>query len=103
MTCLALRRPATHFAFALLLLVSALQLSGQAPEGRRGYYSNPSLHGDTVIFNERFDRKGDLTVRKRVSPARGKAVVFDSNTWHASSNPRVHSNRIVLNFCFSVK
>jgi hypothetical protein len=59
--------------------------------------------GDTVIFNERFDRKEALTVRKRVSPARGKAVVFDSNTWHASSNPRAHSNRIVLNFCFSVK
>lgn len=59
--------------------------------------------GDTVVFNERFDRKKDLTVRKRVAPAKGKAVVFDSNTWHASSNPRIHSNRVVLNFCFSVK
>jgi hypothetical protein len=59
--------------------------------------------GDTFVFNETFNHKKGLTVRKRVSPSKGKAIVFDSNTWHASSNPRTHSNRIVLNFCFSVK
>ena len=66
------------------------------------YYVTDS-DGDTFIFNEKFDHKKALTVRKRVSPAKGKAVVFDSNTWHASSNPRVHANRVVLNFVFSVK
>jgi len=66
------------------------------------YYVTDS-DGDTFIFNEKFDHKKALTVRKRVSPAKGKAVVFDSNTWHASSNPRVHANRIVLNCVFSVK
>jgi hypothetical protein len=59
--------------------------------------------GDTFIFNETFQHKKDLTIRKRVSPKKGKAVVFDSNIWHASSNPREHDNRVVLNFIFRVK
>jgi hypothetical protein len=59
--------------------------------------------GDTVIFNETFEHKKPPTIRKRVSPKKGRAVVFDSNTWHASSNPRVHPNRIVLNFIFAPK
>jgi hypothetical protein len=66
------------------------------------YYVSES-DGDTFIFNERFNHKKELTVRKRVSPAKGKAIVFDSNTWHASSNPRTHPNRVVLNFVFGVK
>jgi tricorn protease len=56
MSCLVLRRPAIYLAFSLLFLVSAIQLSGQGPEGRRGYYSSPSLHGDTVVFTS----EGDL-------------------------------------------
>jgi tricorn protease len=67
MTIPALRRPAIHFAFALLFLVSALQLSGQSPEGRRGYYSSPSLRGDTIVFTS----EGDLwTVSVSGGPAR---------------------------------
>jgi hypothetical protein len=30
-------------------------------------------------------------------------VIFDSNTWHASSNPRRNQNRVVINFIFRVK
>jgi tricorn protease len=52
----ALRRPACCFAFTLLFLASALQLSAQAPSGRRGYYTSPSLHGDTIVFTS----EGDL-------------------------------------------
>lgn len=59
--------------------------------------------GDTFIFNETFHNKKDLSVRRRVSPKKGKAVLFDSNIWHASSNPREYANRVVLNFIFSVK
>jgi hypothetical protein len=66
------------------------------------YYVTDS-DGDTFIFNEKFGDKKDLSIRKRVSPKKGKAVVFDSNTWHASSNPRKHGNRIVCNFIFRVK
>ena len=66
------------------------------------YYVNDS-DGDTFVFNETFHDRKDLTIRKRVSPKKGRAVVIDSNTWHASSNPRNHANRIVLNLIFSVK
>lgn len=66
------------------------------------YYVTDS-DGDTFLFNETFQHKQDLTLRKRVSPKKGKAVVFDSNIWHASSNPREHANRVVLNFIFRKK
>ena len=56
MTNRALRRSAIYFAFTLFIMVSVVQLSGQAPEGRRGYYSSPSLHGDTIVFSS----EGDL-------------------------------------------
>jgi hypothetical protein len=66
------------------------------------YYVNDS-DGDTFVFNESFQDKKELTIRKRVSPKKGRAIVFDSNIWHASSNPRQNANRIVLNLIFSVK
>ena len=66
------------------------------------YYVKDS-DGDTFIFNETFKDKKALTLNKRVSPRKGKAVIFDSNTWHASSNPRQNQNRVVLNLIFRVK
>jgi hypothetical protein len=70
------------------------------------YYVKDS-DGDTFIFNESYrDAAGGgkpLTINKRVAPKKGKAVIFDSNTWHASSNPRVNQNRVVLNLIFQVK
>jgi hypothetical protein len=66
------------------------------------YYVKDS-DGDTFIFNEHYGDKKDLTVAKRVSPKKGRAVVFDSNTWHASSNPREHQNRVVINLIFKVR
>jgi hypothetical protein len=76
--------------------------------GERGYksllYYVKDSDGDTYLFNETFaDRKGGLTLRKRVSPRKGKAVLFDSNIWHASSHPRANATRVVLNFVFRVK
>ena len=64
------------------------------------YYVKDS-DGDTFLFNETFRDKKDLTVRKRVAPRKGKAVLFDSNIWHASSHPRENPTRVVLNFIFS--
>jgi hypothetical protein len=68
------------------------------------YYVKDS-DGDTFLFNERFhetrDGKRPLTIRKRVSPRKGKAVLFDSNIWHASSHPHENQTRVVLNFIFS--
>jgi len=56
MTYPALRGPAIYLVVSLLTLASALAIKGQTPEGRRGYYSSPSLHGDTVVFTS----EGDL-------------------------------------------
>ena len=66
------------------------------------YYVKDS-DGDTFLFNETFRDKKDLTVRKRVAPRKGKAVLFDSNIWHASSHPRENATRVVLNFVFRHK
>jgi tricorn protease len=56
MTYFALRGSAIRVGFALLILVSAFQLRAQVPEGRSGYYSSPSLHGETIVFSS----EGDL-------------------------------------------
>jgi hypothetical protein len=69
------------------------------------YYVKDS-DGDTFLFNETYqtkDPKKPLTVRKRIAPRKGKAVLFNSNIWHASSNPRENATRVVLNFIFSHK
>jgi len=69
------------------------------------YYVKDS-DGDTFIFNETYqtkDPKKPLSIRQRIAPRRGKAVLFNSNIWHASSNPRENATRVVLNFIFSHK
>lgn len=66
------------------------------------YYVKDS-DGDTFIFNETFNDQKALSVRKRIAPRKGKAVIFDSNIWHASSNPRENTSRVVLNFIFEIK
>ncbi|HVZ73209.1 MAG TPA: hypothetical protein VHJ20_12600 [Polyangia bacterium] len=70
------------------------------------YYVKDS-DGDTFLFNETWqtaqNKDKALTVRKRVAPKKGRAIVFDSNIWHASSNPRENQNRVVVNFVFKVR
>jgi spore coat polysaccharide biosynthesis protein SpsF (cytidylyltransferase family) len=39
---------------------------------------------------------------KRISPKKGTAVYFPSNTYHASSPPRKTNKRIVINFVFNI-
>ena len=53
------------------------------------YYVNDS-DGDTVFFE-------DNTIVNRISPRQGDIVLFPSNLWHASSNPSMNQERIVLN------
>ncbi len=73
------------------------------PKHKSLLYYVKDCDGDTFIFNETYYDKRKLTVRKRITPKKGKAVIFDSNIWHASSNPRENNNRIVLNFIFNIK
>ena len=64
-------------------------------------YMNDS-DGDTVFFKERYDGtiKEQATVDKRITPEKGKAVIFKGDIFHASSNPIVNNKRIVLNVNF---
>lgn len=65
------------------------------------YYVNDS-DGDTVLFNQTFDDipydqyptsefvkelPTKLSIYKRVSPKRGRALIFNGNKYHASSTP----------------
>lgn len=66
------------------------------------YYCNDS-DGDTFLFNEFFQSgrlPNKLTIAERVTPRKNRAVIFESNRYHASSNPRTSSERFVVNFIF---
>lgn len=60
------------------------------------YYVNES-DGDTTFFIN----DNGLQVSDKVSPMMGSGVLFNSNTYHASSSPIHSTRRIVLNFVFS--
>jgi len=74
------------------------------------YYVNDS-DGDTVIFNETFEKvtieqsakyanEGKFTELARVSPKKGKMVFFDGKHYHASMHPKEHAQRIAITFDF---
>lgn len=53
--------------------------------------------GDTVIFNEQFGHTGELTIKERVSPKKGRLVIFDGSLLHSGNTPRDNRPRVVLN------
>jgi Rps23 Pro-64 3,4-dihydroxylase Tpa1-like proline 4-hydroxylase len=64
------------------------------------YYLNDS-DGDTHLFQEytNDDRPvKSLTPFATVSPKKNRLVIFDSNRLHASSNPKLSTDRFVINF-----
>lgn len=61
------------------------------------YYVNDST-GDTVIFDQRMGEKGPLTVKTRVSPKKGRLVVFDGRLLHAGNTPKTNAPRVNINF-----
>ena len=64
------------------------------------YYANDS-DGDTFLFNQKREEEfNELTVRERVSPKMGRAVIFDGNIYHASSNPIKSLKRLAININF---
>ena len=65
------------------------------------YYVNDS-DGDTVIFEDVFEQNLDYkkkTIAQRVSPKKGRAVLFNGLRYHAGTVPQ-HSNRMLINFNF---
>jgi len=68
------------------------------------YYINDS-DGDTVIFDEFFN--GEInsekkTISQRIAPKKARAVMFDSNRYHAASWPSEVTRR-VININFRIK
>ena len=64
------------------------------------YYVNNS-DGDTILFDKfSHEDSNDLKIIHRESPEKGRAVVFDSNRFHASNNPKVNSERMVFNIVY---
>lgn len=67
------------------------------------YYVNDS-DGDTFLFNEILDKNSDIrdlksiTVKQRVSPRRGRVVIFNGQRLHAGMYPRENNYRVVINF-----
>lgn len=61
------------------------------------YYVNDST-GDTVIFDQRFGQSAPLTVKTRVTPKKGRLVVFDGGLLHAGNTPKTNAPRININF-----
>ena len=53
--------------------------------------------GDTLLFNERNGYEGPLTIQKRITPRKGKIVLFQGDTLHAACPPISNRPRIVVN------
>jgi hypothetical protein len=68
------------------------------------YYINDT-DGDTIIFDEFYN--GEInsekkTISQRITPKKSRAVMFDSNRYHAASWP-IENTRRIINVNFHVK
>ena len=75
------------------------------------YYVNDS-DGDTIIFNETNDTynsgqtdidkslSGKFTINRRVTPKKGKVLIFEGKYYHTSSWPTMNKCRSVINMNF---
>lgn len=70
------------------------------------YYVNDA-DGDTVLFNERFEESHrnrtepiNLTTEAKVTPKKGRILMFDGLQYHTSQNPIHTKHRCVLNINF---
>lgn len=70
------------------------------------YYINDS-DGDTFLFendeNKKLKKGQKLKVLKRITPKKGRAVLFDGSILHASSIPVNSKHRMVFNIDFGVE
>ena len=74
------------------------------PLGRSVIYYITDNDGDTVFFEEMYDQKINFskkTVKYRVSPTKGKAILFDSRQYHAAGLPS-NNIKMILNMIFVI-
>jgi hypothetical protein len=62
-----------------------------------GIYYLTDADGDTILFNQRKGYIGKLTEQKRVTPKKGRIVLFNGNILHAACPPASNLPRIVVN------
>jgi hypothetical protein len=110
------RVPELHIKGVVRLKANLLLQQKDAPEGHYNiphqdashncysmvYYCNDS-DGDTYLFNEHYEddkTPNQLSIAQRVSPKKNRAVIFESNRYHASSNPIHNRERFIFNFVF---
>lgn len=70
------------------------------------YYIKDS-DGDTVMFDQTYEsfmkNKTSLNVIEKITPKKGKGLLFPSNILHSGSNPVDHDCRIVVNLVFETE
>lgn len=73
------------------------------------YYVN-ACDGDLVIYNETYEdfseaeaQTKQLTIKKRVSPTKGKMAIFNGKHYHSSSFPTKTPLRIAITFNFTIE
>jgi hypothetical protein len=64
------------------------------------YYVNDS-DGDTLLLENRFPNRDNPKVARRISPKKGRAILFDGEHYHAGSLPTQYDTRVVINFNFT--
>ena len=67
------------------------------------YYVNNS-DGDTIIFNEKYEGHPtkNFTISRKISPRKGRAILFPTNQFHCGTPPSENRGRIVANLNFQL-
>lgn len=66
------------------------------------YYVH-NTDGDTILFDKaEGDQLTSMKIVERVTPVRGRSIIFPARLYHSSCNPINYRNRIILNFVFQI-
>lgn len=60
------------------------------------YYVN-DCDGPTILFNEKEGHRGELSIKTKVSPKKGRMLIFNGKTFHAANEPRGDIPRYIIN------
>ena len=52
--------------------------------------------GDTIIYNER-ERSSNYTIKEKVTPKKGRIVLFDGRLYHTAEQP-INTTRCIVNY-----
>ena len=59
--------------------------------------------GDTIIYNERKEQpEGQYTIKQKVTPKKGRIVIFDGCLYHTAEQPVLKNTRCIVNYCLQI-